>query len=159
MEVLVAVVAVVGAITGSLSLYLYWRANRTRIKIEVNPGTADVESGGADPYGNILSKPAPVVFIHLTNKSAHPVKISVLSAVDVDDKQRGFFFPRPYPTYVPVPIPIEARDSVTVWVKRDGLDAKRLRFQVKTTADDSFQTRPLDLDSRPAFELHDLQSR
>jgi hypothetical protein len=47
------------------------------------------------------------------------------------------------------------RDYRILWVSREGLDAERLKFSVKTAGGESFETRPLGLDEQPWFELHD----
>lgn len=148
-----AVVAVVGAVTGTASLLIQgaaWRASGTRIDLDVNPGTASVP-GYDDGGGGSIGVKADVVFIQITNRSPHSVKITHTGAIDADDDQRGFFFPQPLP-FNRLPFEIPARDNVTVWVLREGLDAERLRFLIKTAAGEKFQTKPLVLGDLPQLE-------
>lgn len=154
----VAIYAAVVATAAGLIQLAQWRASRTKIGIQVNPGTAPIHHGKTDSLGNELAEDSDVVFIQLTNKSPHPVKISTVTAVDADDKQRGFVFPRPYPLELVLPFEIPPRDNRFLWVSREGLDAEQFKFKAKTAAGDMFETKPLVLDEQTSLRLHNLPS-
>ena len=88
------IIAIIGAATGTASLLIQgasWWAGRTRLKLSVNPGTAPVVMHDDGGGGQVMEDGA-VVFVQITNKSPHPVKIGKVGAVD-PDTGHGYFAP------------------------------------------------------------------
>ncbi len=117
---LVAIYAAVVATAAVLVQLAVWRSTRTQVRLRVNPGTGPVQ-GESDGAGGVYTKEADVVFIEITNRSGHLVKISQVWAVRADNPERSFVFPWPYPTHQRLPLEIPARDSRNVWVLQEGL--------------------------------------
>ena len=134
------VVAIYGASVATASAavqFVWWRTTRTNIRVEAAPGTAPVHAG-SDGGGGVLTRTGEVVFIRITNRSAHPVKVRSLSAIHREGSNLAF--PSPYPPSLPIEIP--PRDYYTVWVHRDQIDEnERLRFAITTTDDRTFKSR------------------
>lgn len=146
---LVAIYAAVVATAAVLVQLAVWRSTRTQVRLRVNPGTGPVQ-GESDGAGGVYTKEADVVFIEITNRSGHLVKISQVWAVRADNPERSFVFPWPYPTHQRLPLEIPARDSRNVWVLQEGLETDvPLRFVARTTAGDEFRTKPIVVDDQP----------
>lgn len=154
MEIVVGIVAVLGFVTGSLSLYLRWRDSRTRIELRVNPATAPMHSGGTDAYGNTIEEPTEAVLMEIINKSSHPVKITQVGGSFGLSRKRSFVTLRPYPLQRSLPFQLGPRDNCTIWFARPTKDdSTLLRFQVITADGKRFRTRPLTLARRPHMEF------
>jgi hypothetical protein len=128
--------------TGALAVQAaQWRSARTRLKVDANAGLAPIAGGGCDE----THKRGEVVFVQLTNRSPHPIKITHVGMLTVGRKdKKGLFFARPYPLHLQLPLEIPARDNVTLWQPRDQLEKwelRRLRIVIRTAAGDGFHSR------------------
>ena len=152
-------VAIYAAIVATLAVFVQlamWRSTRTQVRLRVNPGTGPVR-GEPDGAGGLTAKTAPVVFIEITNRSGHPVKIGQMWAVPANDSKRGIAWLRPYPEHLTFPFEIPARDSRTIWILQEGFETQSaFRFGAKTTAGDEFKTKPIVLDDQPSLTYAEL---
>lgn len=155
-----AVIAIYAALVATAALlveYAQWRSSRTRLKVETHAGVAPILSEERDPFGNQLHKRDEVLFIQLTNRSPHAVKITHVGAISVDKKDKnGLAFTQPYPLGLRLPLEIAARDSLTLWQPRKGLEAwegKRMQAVIRTAAGDDFESRAFRLDDLPRLEI------
>jgi hypothetical protein len=144
-----AVIAIYAALVATAALfvqYAHWRSSRTRLKVEPHAGVAPILSEETDRYGNELHKRDEVLFIQLTNRSPHAVKITHVGAISVDKKdKKGLAFSRPYPLDLRLPLEIAARDNVTLRQPRKGLEAwegKRMQAVIQTAAGMILSRRP-----------------
>jgi hypothetical protein len=151
--------AVLATIVGIAQLW----SKRTRLKLRVNRGRATV-SGKSDGGGGWLEEEGEVVFMKITNKSDHLVKVWAVGGHTLRQLLRlrrligrpaeGLMITRPYPLHLSVPIEIDPRDSVTVWFARTDLDGDlRTVFSAYTTGDRVAQTRPIRLSRRREVTL------
>jgi hypothetical protein len=143
--------------TGAASIQLVqWRGTRTQVRFEANAGLAPIETNQRDAFGNSGSAPDEVLFIHITNRSPHAVKITHLGAMTTRRRKRkGVFFSRPYPLHLRLPLEVAARDRVTLWQPRAGLgkwESERMRIVVRTAAGDDFESKPLRLNELARLE-------
>lgn len=149
---IIAVYAALVATAALLVQYTQWRSSHTRLKVEAHAGIAPILSEEKDRFGNKLHKRDEVLFIQLTNRSPHAVKITHVGATSVDLKdEKGLAFTRPYPLNLRLPLEIAARDNVTLWQPREGLEGwegKQMRVVIRTAAGDDFESK--------AFRLTDL---
>lgn len=155
-----AAIAIYAAVvaTGALVVqYAQWRSSRTQLKVETYAGVAPIRSAEQDAYGNELHKQDEVLFIRLTNRSPHGVKITHVGATSASKKDaKALAFTRPYPLGAPLPFQIAARDNVTIWQPRDGLKAwegKRMQVVIQTAAGDDFESPTFRLDDLPRLEI------
>ncbi len=86
-----------------------------------------------------------VIFLTITNRSPHSIKVTHLGMVTAVRKDStGLAFTRPYPRQLALPFEIPARDHVTLWQPRSGLedwDETEMRVRVGTAAGDDFYSR------------------
>ena len=153
----IAIYAAVVA-TGALVVeYAQWQSSRTRLKVETHAGVAPILSEERDPYGNQLHKRDEVLFIQLTNRSPHAIKITHVGAISANKKdKKALAFTQPYPLGLPLPIEIAARDNVTLWQPRNGLEAwegKRMQAVIRTAAGDDFESPTFQLADLPRLEI------
>jgi hypothetical protein len=153
----IAIYAALVATAALLVQYIQWRSSRTRVKVETHAGVAPILSEEKDSYGNELQERDEVLFIQLTNRSPHAVKITHVGAVSVDKKEKkGLAFTRPYPLNFGLPIEISARDNVTLWQPRKGLagwEGKRMQAVIRTAAGDDFESPKFRLDDLSRLEI------
>lgn len=154
---LIAIYAAFIATGGVLVQYVQWRSSRTFLKIETHAGVAPIVSESEDVYGNKVPKKDEVLFVQLTNRSPHAVKITHVGAIAVGRKEKnGIAFARPYPLHLTLPLEIPARDNVTLWQPRKGLEAwkgKRMKVVIQTAAGDDFESRVFRLDDLARLEI------
>lgn len=155
-----AVIAIYAALVATAALlvqYSQWRNSHTRLKVEVHAGVAPILSEEKDPFGNALHKRGEVLFSQLTNCSPHAVKITHVGATPVDLKdEKSLAFTRPYPLNLRLPLEIAARDNVTLWQPREGLEGwegKQMRVVIRTAAGDDFESKAFRLADLPRLEL------
>lgn len=158
------VIAIYAALVATAALlvhYAQWRSSGTHLKVETHAGVAPIlrEENSFDQ----VHEPGEVLFIQLTNRSPHPVKITHVGAISGDGKdKKGLAFARPYPLYVKLPIEIPARDNVTLWQPRNGLETweeRRMQVVIRTAAGDDFQSPCFRLDDLPRLEIIGLQQQ
>ena len=154
------VIAIYAALVASASLivqYAQWRSSRTQLRISVDAGTAPILSGEKDEYGDELHEDGEVLFIQITNRSPHSVKITHVGVISTGRKaKRGAAFVRPYPLHVLRPFEISARDNVTIWQPRVQLaewEGQRMRARIQTAAGDDFKSAAFRLDALPRLEV------
>jgi hypothetical protein len=152
-----AIYAACVATAGVLVQYVQWQGSRTLLKIEVHAGVAPIASEAEDAYGNTPHQKDEVLFVQLTNRSPHAIKITHVGALSVGDKEkRGLAFARPYPLHHTLPIEIPARDNVTLWQPRKGLESwegKRMQVVIRTAAGDDFESRVFRLADLSRLEI------
>lgn len=149
------------ALATILGLAQLW-SRRTRLKLRVNPGRATV-AHRSDGGGGQIAQDGNVVFMQITNRSGHPVKITMVGGNKSFELLRilfrrpgkGFIVARPLPLTLSVPFVIEPRDNVMIWFDRDALDAERRTVFAAYTADGRVaRTRPIKLSKRPELAFH-----
>jgi hypothetical protein len=156
-----SIIAIYAALVASAALgvqFARWRSARTSLKVEANAGVAPIlKNGDHDAFGNQTSEPGEVVFLRLTNRSPHAIKITHVGVQTVGRKdKRGIAFARPYPLHVQLPFEIPARDNIILWQPRSGLDkwgSQQLRVFIQTAAGDDFRSRRFRLDDLPRLEI------
>jgi hypothetical protein len=120
-----SIIAIYAALVASAALgvqFAQWRSARTSLKVEANAGVAPVQSGDHDGYGNETSESGEVVFLRLTNRSPHAIKIVHVGMQIADRKdKRALAFAHPYPLHIQLPFEIPPRDNITLWQPRHGL--------------------------------------
>jgi len=144
--------------TGALAVQgAQWYGARTRLKVSANAGVAPILSGDHDGHGNETSKRGEVLFVQLTNRSPHPVKVTHVGLLKGGRKnQTGLAFSRPYPLQLKLPFEIPARDNVTLWQPRDGLaewEVDQLRVLIQTAGGDTLRSHPFCLEKLPRLEI------
>lgn len=142
------VIAVYAALvaTGALLIQLaQWRNSRTQLGVRANAGTAPVLSEREDAFGNKVEEDGEVIFVTITNRSPHSIKVTHVGMVTAVRKDStGLAFTRPYPRQLALPFEIPARDHVTLWQPRNGLedwDETEMRIRIGTAAGDDFYSR------------------
>ncbi|HKF82876.1 MAG TPA: hypothetical protein VKB23_07955 [Solirubrobacterales bacterium] len=155
-----AVIAIYAACVASATLlvqYAQWRSSRTLMRIQIHAGVAPVVSETEDPYGNKLHKDDEVLFVQLTNRSPHAVKITHVGAISVGDKEKkGIAFARPHPLHLSLPFEIPALDNLTPWQPRQGLHAwegRRIQVGIRTAAGDDFESHVFRLDELTRLKI------
>lgn len=155
-----SIIAIYAALVATAALgvqFAQWRSARTSLKVQANAGVAPVRSGKQDEFGNETFERREVVFVSLTNKSPHTVKITHVGFLGADGRKKtGALFARPYPLSVQLPFEIPARDVLTLWQPRDGLDAWEtgvVRVVVQTAGGDKFQSRRCRLSDLSRLEI------
>jgi hypothetical protein len=143
--------------TGSVAIRLAGlRGRRTLLRLEAHAGTAKIESEDRDVYGNGERVSGEVLFMEITNRSPHPVKITHLGTMSAGRRgRRGLFFARPYPVHLKLPLEIAERDRVTLWQPRASLgdrEPERMRIVVRTAAGEDFESRPFRLSELTRLE-------
>ncbi len=153
----IAIYAALVATAGLLVQYAQWRSSRTRLKIETHAGVAPILSEELDSYGNALHEPDEVLFIQLTNRGQHAIKVTHMGVISLGGQERkGLAFARPYPLGIRLPIEIPARDNVTLWQPRKTLDAwegRPMQGVIRTAAGDDFESPPFRLEDLPRLEI------
>jgi hypothetical protein len=154
------VIAIYAAVVATAALfveYAQWRSSRTQLKIETYAGVAPILSEELDGHGNELHKQDEVLFIRLTNRSPHGVKITHVGAISANkDDKEALFFARPYPLDFPLPFQIAARDNVTLWLPRNQLEeweGKRMQAAIQTAAGDDVESSTFRLEDLPRLEI------
>lgn len=151
MDWIIPVIAGYGAILSTTVAILQFRATRTRLRIKVNPGVAEL-GFTAEPEGQL----SEVVFIGIVNQSSHSVKVTSLT---LEDKHgRSFVCPRPFPVQERLPLDVAARDNKLLWLNRDddgwGADLSGpIRVRLGTSDDRRFRSRRRRIDDQPRIEL------
>jgi hypothetical protein len=155
------IIAIYAAFVASAALivqYAQWRSSRTRLKVSVNAGTAPILSEEEDPYGQKLRRDGEVLFIQITNRSPHQVKITHVGVISAGRRnKKGAAFIQPYPFHAQqLPFEIPARDNVTLWQPRGGLkewEGRRMQASIRTAAGDDFESSVFRLDDLSRLEV------
>lgn len=154
------ITAIYAALVASAALgiqLVQWRGGRTQVKVKVNAGVAPILGQEHDEYGNEISERGEVLFLRLTNRSPHAVKLTHIGVMEAGRKaKRGIAFARPYPLDYRLPLEIPPRDNRTIWQPRTGLDSiadRRMRAVIETAAGDKFESRRFRLSDLRRLEI------
>jgi hypothetical protein len=154
----IAIYAALVATAGVLVQYSQWRSSRTQLQLVAFAGVAPVPSIEAGAEFDQREEREEVLFIQLTNRSPHPIKIVHVGLTSAGRRdKRGAAFARPYPLHLRLPFEVPARDNVMLWQPRNKLGEQweecPVQVRARTAAGEDFKSESFRIEGLPRMEI------